>query len=90
MNRIAVGITVFLDLSQQFFYFSFRTALDQQANLSQLASLAGVQNDSTYQQQQLHQPIDQPASDADIRMGMGNGNIGNSVLNDSGGSNTSF
>jgi len=64
--------------------------LDQQANLSQLASLAGVQNDSTYQQQQLHQPIDQPASDADIRMGMGNGNIGNSVLNDSGGSNTSF
>jgi len=69
--------------------------IDQQANLSQLASLAGVQNDVTQQQQQLHQPIDQSVPETGMNMEMGNGNMGsmgNSELNDNseGSSNTSF
>lgn len=67
--------------------------IDQQANLSQLASLAGVQNDVTQQQQQqqLQQPIDQTVPETGVGVEMGNGNLGNAVLNDnSGGSNTSF
>jgi len=69
--------------------------IDQQANLSQLASLAGVQNDVTQQQQQLQQPIDQsdqpgqPSAETGLSMEIGNGNLGN--LNDnSGGDSTSF
>jgi hypothetical protein len=95
-------VLVILDLTQKSSCSSFRTAIDQQANLSQLASLAGVQNDVTQQQQQhLQQPIDQtvPETGVSVEMGngnmgngnMGNGNMGNVVLNDnSGGSNTSF
>jgi len=65
--------------------------LDQQANLSQLASLAGVQNDTTQQQLQLQQPIDPSLNETGIGVEMGNANLGNSVLNDnSGGSNASF
>lgn len=60
-----------------------------EANLSQLASLAGVQNDAIQPQQQLPQPSDQTVSDPGMSIGMGN--MGNSVLNDnSGGDTTSF
>ena len=81
---------------------SYHVAIDQQASLSQLASLAGVQNDATQQQQQvqqpqqqheqqLQQPIDQPSTETAMGIEMGNENLGNTVLNDSsGGTNTSF
>ena len=84
------------------FHFSFSAMDHQQPNLSQLASLAGVQNDATqeHQQQQqqpqphMQQQMDQSVSETGMNMGMGNGmgdgNMGNSVLNDnSGGSSNS-
>jgi len=64
--------------------------IDQQANLSQLASLAGVQNDAT-QQQQFQPPVDQPTQETGISMEIGNSDLGNSVLHEnSGGNDTSF
>lgn len=91
MNRIAVGIIVLPYLSQQSPDSFFCAAIDQQANLSQLASLAGVQNDATQQQLQLQETIDPQVTETAIGVEMGNVNLGNSEFTDnSGGSNTSF
>lgn len=75
-------------------------AFDQQANLSQLASLAGVQNDIAQQQQQLQLQLllqqsidqsDQQATEGGLGIEMGTGNLGNSSLNEnSGGNSASF
>jgi len=70
--------------------------MDQQANLTQLASLAGVQNDATeqqqqqQQQQQLQPPLDQSVSDTGINIDIGNGTMGNSALNDNSGGSHAF
>lgn len=71
--------------------------MDQQANLSQLASLAGVQNDATQQQHRqdhLQEPIDQSVSENGIDIGIGNrmrnGNMGNNVGNDNPNGNIAF